>query len=133
MIWLQSVCMDRSFILPMWGCDFWYSYPILYFTFWKVKYSRITLLIHLGSWFLSHKISDERWWSGSSGKCACAASMRPWVQTPVLPKKKKKTDFWWYKNAESKRQLSLLQWPIYNWIIPQSKIFTTVMFKSYPS
>jgi hypothetical protein len=30
------------------------------------------------------------WWNGSSVKSACPAGVRPWVQTLVLPKKKKK-------------------------------------------
>jgi hypothetical protein len=38
--------------------------------------------------FSVSKISIFRgWWNGSNHKNACLASMRPWVQTPVLPQK----------------------------------------------
>jgi hypothetical protein len=34
-------------------------------------------------------ITNKGWWSGSSGKSAYLASVRPWAQTPILQKKKK--------------------------------------------
>jgi hypothetical protein len=40
---------------------------------------------------LKKKKKSKGWWSGSSGKSDsdCQASMRVWVQTPVLQEKKK--------------------------------------------
>jgi hypothetical protein len=35
-------------------------------------------------------VRKEGWWSGSSCNNVCLASMRPGVQTPILPKRKKK-------------------------------------------
>jgi hypothetical protein len=32
-------------------------------------------------------ITTKDWWSGSSSKCTCLASVRPWVQTPVPHRK----------------------------------------------
>jgi hypothetical protein len=38
------------------------------------------------------KVTKRGWWSGSRGKSAYLASTRHLVQTPVLPKKKKKRE-----------------------------------------
>jgi hypothetical protein len=39
---------------------------------------------------LKKPTTKKGWWSGSNGKSACVASVRPSIQTPGLPKKKKK-------------------------------------------
>jgi hypothetical protein len=39
---------------------------------------------------LIKKIHKQGWWSGLSSKSTCLTSVRPQVQTPVLPQKKKK-------------------------------------------
>jgi hypothetical protein len=46
--------------------------------------------------------------SGSSNKTACLASLRPWVQTPVLPKKKKRENAWWQFHQTAKFLCGLL-------------------------
>jgi hypothetical protein len=35
---------------------------------------------------------DQDWWSDSSYNSTCLATIRPWVQTPMTPKKKKKKE-----------------------------------------
>jgi hypothetical protein len=37
---------------------------------------------------------DQDWWSDSSYNSTCLATIRPWVQTPMTPKKKKKKKSW---------------------------------------
>jgi hypothetical protein len=44
--------------------------------------------------FFISKINPKGWWSGSSCKNACLATVRPWVQTLVLPEKKKDNILW---------------------------------------
>jgi hypothetical protein len=41
------------------------------------------------SWGKRGTVTKEGWWSGSGGKSACLASMRPCIQT-YPPKKKRK-------------------------------------------
>jgi hypothetical protein len=75
-----------------------------------------------GSWFevcesLSwiYPTQNQCWWSGSSGKSACLASVRPWVQT-LVPQKKLELvyslGFLLFKVGKSKQALCAcwLQW-----------------------